>query len=130
MLVVAALEQLFALGALTEIGDLSPLGKQMASFPLDPTFSKILIQSKTFKCTSEAISVISMLSIDPVFFFPYEQREEAAVAKKKFVNYDGDHITLLNVLKAYENIQNNAIWCRDHFINQRSMKQIMVKIVA
>jgi HrpA-like RNA helicase len=44
--VVGALEQLYALEALDETGSLTPLGRQMSHFPVDPTFAKVLIQSK------------------------------------------------------------------------------------
>ncbi len=122
---ISALEQLFALGALDEKGDLTPEGRQMSLFPVDPTFSKVLLYSKKMKCTAEAIDVVSMLSIDPVFFTPNDQRDEASTSKKKFMSFDGDHITLLNVLKAYQEVKGDAEWCHKNFINARSMKQIM-----
>ncbi|RUS21172.1 P-loop containing nucleoside triphosphate hydrolase protein [Endogone sp. FLAS-F59071] len=46
-LVMRALEQLYALGAIgADGGKLTDLGRQMAEFPLDPTFAKVLIQSQ------------------------------------------------------------------------------------
>ncbi|KAJ1330021.1 hypothetical protein BSLG_009809 [Batrachochytrium salamandrivorans] len=122
---VGALETLYALGALDNKGDLTDMGRRMASFPLEPTLSKVLIQSEGFKCTSEAITIVAMLSIDPVFFSPHEKREEAMAAKNKFVSFDGDHITLLNTAKAYLAAKGDATWCADHFISSRSMRQIM-----
>jgi HrpA-like RNA helicase len=44
--VIGALEQLYALEALDDKGKLTPLGKQMSYFPVDPTLAKVLIQSK------------------------------------------------------------------------------------
>ena len=38
-----ALEQLYALGALNDRGELTKLGRRMAEFPLDPMLSKTLI---------------------------------------------------------------------------------------
>lgn len=84
-------------------------GRKMAEFPLDPPFAKVLIQSKVknllsvtrpamfwcscilqaYKCTREVLSIIAMLSIDPIFFSPHDKREAATAAKKKFVNFDG-----------------------------------------
>ncbi|KAJ3027678.1 putative ATP-dependent RNA helicase dhr2, partial [Rhizophlyctis rosea] len=122
---VRALEQLYALGALDDTGRLSPLGKQMALFPLDPPYSKVLISSKKYKCTQEAIGVISMLSVDPIFFAPAERREEARERKGKFVNYDGDHITLLNVLKGYLGVKGDKGWCEENFISARGMRSVM-----
>lgn len=40
---IRALEQLYALGALNDEGDLTKLGRRMAEFPLDPMLSKSVI---------------------------------------------------------------------------------------
>ncbi|KAJ3354224.1 putative ATP-dependent RNA helicase dhx33 [Kappamyces sp. JEL0680] len=122
---VGALEQLYALGALDDKGLLTPAGRQMSLFPVDPTFSKVLIQSKSLKCTQEAIDIVSMLSVDPVFFTPNDKRDEVALTKKRFMSFDGDHVTLLNVLRAYQEVSGDPDWCQSHFVNARSMKQIM-----
>ncbi|KAG1469503.1 hypothetical protein G6F56_003220 [Rhizopus delemar] len=122
---VRALEELYALGAINDQGQLSELGKQMAEFPLDPMYSKVLIQSKEYECTSEAIAIISLLSVDSVFFSPSDKREQAAEARKKFLHPDGDHLTLLNVLKSYWEVKGDLEWCRDNFINNRNMKVAM-----
>jgi hypothetical protein len=66
-----------------------------------------------------------MLSVDTIFFSPNDKREEANQAKKKFMNYDGDHITLLNVMNEYQSVDGLAQWCQDHFINARTMRQVM-----
>ncbi|KAJ3272638.1 putative ATP-dependent RNA helicase dhx33 [Terramyces sp. JEL0728] len=116
---VGALEQLFALGALNDQGELTDIGRQMSWFPTDPTFAK------KYKCTKEAIDLISMLSVDSLFFSPTDKRDEAQASKKIFMSYEGDHITLLNVMKAYESTKGDAQWCHDHFISARSMKNIM-----
>jgi pre-mRNA-splicing factor ATP-dependent RNA helicase DHX16 len=47
---IRALEQLYALGALNDEGDLTKLGRRMAEFPLDPMLSKAVIQAETYKC--------------------------------------------------------------------------------
>ena len=87
--VVGALETLYSLGALTDKGTLSPLGRQMSGFPLEPVFAKILIESQKHECVYEIGSIIAMLSIEPVFYAPRNKREEAQEAKKKFISFDG-----------------------------------------
>ncbi|KAI8997091.1 P-loop containing nucleoside triphosphate hydrolase protein [Pilobolus umbonatus] len=122
---IRALEELYALGAIQDKGELSDLGKQMAEFPLDPTYSKVLIQSKEYGCSLEVIAIISLLSVDSIFYTPSGKREEAAEARKKFLHPDGDHLTLLNVLKSYWEVKGDLEWCRDNFINNRNMKVAM-----
>lgn len=51
------MEQLHALGALksTEGVELTQLGKNMAKFPLDPRFSKLLLSAPDFDCLEEVL---------------------------------------------------------------------------
>ncbi|KAJ3414817.1 putative ATP-dependent RNA helicase dhr2, partial [Chytridiales sp. JEL 0842] len=120
--IIRALEHLYALKALGNDGSLTEEGKKMAQFPIDPSLAKVLLYSKTLKCTAEVISIISLLSVENVFFSPHDKREQAAEAKKKFVNYDGDHITLLNVMRGYEAVNGDVEWCNQNFINHRAMR--------
>ena len=52
-----ALEQLYALGALNDKGELTKLGRRMAEFPLDPMLSKALLASEQYKvnCSSGSL---------------------------------------------------------------------------
>ena len=49
-----ALEQLYALGALNDRGELTKLGRRMAEFPLDPMLAKMVIASEAYKVRSFA----------------------------------------------------------------------------
>ena len=49
-MLVRALEQLYALGALNDLGDLTKLGRQMAELPMDPMLSKTLVSSEKYRC--------------------------------------------------------------------------------
>ena len=57
-----ALEQLYALGALNDRGELTKLGRRMAEFPCDPQMAKSIIIADKYGCVAEAISVGAMLS--------------------------------------------------------------------
>lgn len=46
-----ALEQLYALGALNDHGELTKLGRRMAEFPLDPMLAKMVIASGEMEVT-------------------------------------------------------------------------------
>jgi HrpA-like RNA helicase len=43
---ILALEHLYSLNALDNKGELTQLGRDMSSFPLEPRFAKILLESK------------------------------------------------------------------------------------
>ncbi|KAK1627176.1 hypothetical protein QYE76_001491 [Lolium multiflorum] len=136
--ILKSLEQLILLGALTDDYKLSdPVGKQMARLPLDPMYSKALIVSSEFKCLEEMLIVVSMLSVESIFFTPREKLEEARAARKTFESSEGDHITLVNVYRAAaecleksknanakEKTMEKALnrWCWENFINYRSLR--------
>jgi pre-mRNA-splicing factor ATP-dependent RNA helicase DHX38/PRP16 len=42
----------------------------MVEFPLDPPLSKMLIKSCEFNCSSEILTIVSMLSVPSIFFRP------------------------------------------------------------
>ncbi|KAI8060772.1 P-loop containing nucleoside triphosphate hydrolase protein [Gongronella butleri] len=119
---VRALEELYSLQAIDDKGHLTELGKRMAAFPLDPTFAKVILQSAEYGCTKEALAIVSLLSVDSIFFTPSDKREQAAEARRKFLHPDGDHLTFLNVLQAYWEVKGDVAWCKDHFINVRNVK--------
>ncbi len=57
---VKALEQLYALGALNDMGDLTKLGRRMAEFPIDPMLSKTLIAAEKYNCTEEVLISVTV----------------------------------------------------------------------
>eukprot|EP01125_Pyxidicula_operculata_P005016 TRINITY_DN1847_c1_g1_i1.p1 TRINITY_DN1847_c1_g1~~TRINITY_DN1847_c1_g1_i1.p1 ORF type:complete len:852 (-),score=290.12 TRINITY_DN1847_c1_g1_i1:6-2561(-) len=59
-----ALSDLWLLGALNKDGTISELGKKMSMFPLEPTFSKVLILSREFNCSVETLIITAMLSVE------------------------------------------------------------------
>lgn len=65
---IAAMEQLHALSALDDEGLLTRLGRRMAEFPLEPMLSKVLIMSVELQCAEEALTIVSMLSVQNVFY--------------------------------------------------------------
>ncbi|KAJ3105221.1 putative ATP-dependent RNA helicase dhx33 [Phlyctochytrium planicorne] len=106
---------------------MAKLRKLMSKFPIEPSFAKVLIKSKDFGCTAEVISIIAALSVEAIFFSPHNKREEAFEAKTKFINYDGDHVTLLNVMKTYLTMSADKDWCSQNFLNARALKQASVE---
>ncbi|KAG0469553.1 hypothetical protein HPP92_016253 [Vanilla planifolia] len=138
MAIVKSIEQLYLLGALTDDYKLSdPIGFQMARFPLDPIYSKALILSGEFRCLEEMLIVVAMLSVETIFYSPREKLEEARTVWKRFSSPDGDHVMLVRIFRAaaefMEKIRAESSkakkidkslhkWCRENFINCRSLK--------
>ncbi|KAK9838275.1 hypothetical protein WJX81_001973 [Elliptochloris bilobata] len=121
-----ALEQLLALGALDADGRLTqPLGRRMARLPVDPAFAKVLLAGAETCCAEEALTVVAMVSTDPVFTNPGQQRDAAAAARRRFVSPLGDHLTLLNVFQAYLLVgkAGRGRWCAEHHVSARALRK-------
>ncbi|XP_062572851.1 ATP-dependent RNA helicase DHX33-like [Saccostrea cucullata] len=122
--IIAAVHQLHNLGAVIKENTikLTPVGRQMAAFPLEPRLGKTLLIAKENNCLEEILTIVSLLSVDSVLVTPQSKREEALAARQKFVSSEGDHVMLLNIYKAYKAVKGNKDWCMENFINQRNMK--------
>uniref|UniRef100_A0A671VM48 RNA helicase n=1 Tax=Sparus aurata TaxID=8175 RepID=A0A671VM48_SPAAU len=116
---VLALEQLYALGALNHLGELTKLGRRMAELPVDPMLSKMILASEQYKCSNEVLTIAAMLSVNnSIFYRPKDKVVHADNARMNFVVPGGDHLVLLNVYT-----QNRRCWCYENFIQFRSMRR-------
>ncbi|CAD7972915.1 unnamed protein product [Amoebophrya sp. A120] len=120
-----ALNHLRNLGALDDSMQMTPFGKLMSEFPLDPNHAKMLLSSATYGCAGEVLSIVAMLSVPLVFHRGKEkEKQEAARAKEQFANMDGDHLQLLEVYNEFQRIkkwEDPERWCRKNFVNFRSL---------
>jgi ATP-dependent RNA helicase DHX8/PRP22 len=54
---IQACKHLYLIGALTETGKITKLGREISKFPIDPAYARCLIASIAFKCTEEMLTV-------------------------------------------------------------------------
>lgn len=116
--------QLWMLGALDNHGELTKLGRDMANFPLDPTMSKMVIESIDDRCSNEVLIIVSMLSGPNVFYRPEGREEESDRERERFYIHDSDHLTLLNVYKQWQRNNESSNWCSLRFINYKLMVKV------
>jgi pre-mRNA-splicing factor ATP-dependent RNA helicase DHX16 len=116
-----ALEQLYALGALNDRGELTKMGRRMAEFPLDPMMSKAVLASEAYGCTAEVLTIVSMLSIgSPVFYRPKDKAMHADNARNNFARGGGgDHMTLMRVYTEWEQTSHSVQWCFENYLQNR-----------
>ncbi|XP_046895351.1 pre-mRNA-splicing factor ATP-dependent RNA helicase DHX16 isoform X2 [Hypomesus transpacificus] len=121
---VLALEQLYALGALNHLGELTKMGRRMAELPVDPMLSKMILASEQYKCSEEVLTIAAMLSVNnSIFYRPKDKVVHADNARMNFVVPGGDHMVLLNVYTQWMESGYSTQWCYENFIQFRSMKR-------
>ncbi|KYO19872.1 hypothetical protein Y1Q_0006834 [Alligator mississippiensis] len=121
---VLALEQLYALGALNHLGELTKMGRKMAELPVDPMLSKMILASEQYKCTEQILSIAAMLSVNnAIFYRPKDKVVHADNARMNFFLPGGDHLVLLNVYTQWVESGYSMQWCYENFIQFRSMKR-------
>jgi pre-mRNA-splicing factor ATP-dependent RNA helicase DHX16 len=120
-----ALEQLYALGALSDRGELTKLGRRMAEFPLDPQLSKSLLAAEAFGVAGSVATVCAMVSAGgAVFYRPKEKAVHADNARKAFARGSkGDHVALLRVYEGWQESGYSAQWCFDSYVQLRTMRR-------
>ncbi|KAG6151723.1 hypothetical protein E4U37_004594 [Claviceps purpurea] len=114
---------LWALGALDNLGELTELGRKMSAFPMDPSLAKLLITAEEYGCTEEMITIVSMLSVPNVFYRPKERQDEADAQREKFWVHESDHLTYLQVYQAWKAHQFSDGWCIKHFLHSKSLRR-------
>ncbi|GBM31022.1 Pre-mRNA-splicing factor ATP-dependent RNA helicase PRP16 [Araneus ventricosus] len=116
--------QLWILGALDNIGNLTSLGRSMIEFPLDPPLSKMLIVSCDMQCSEEILIIVSMLSVPAIFYRPKGREEESDLVREKFQVPESDHLTFLNVYLQWKQHKFSPSWCNEHFIHVKAMRKV------
>ena len=122
-MLIRSLEQLYALGALNDKGELTKIGRQMAEFPTDPMLAKAVLAADKEGCVEEVLSIVAMLGeASALFYRPKDKKLQADAARARFtVKEGGDHLTYLNIWSQWLDSDFSYVWARENFLQQRSL---------
>ncbi len=119
-----ASEELVILGALDRRRNITRLGLQMASLPMDPVVAKMLLDAREFGCLKEMITIAAFLSVPHAIMCPKGLEQKADEMHRQFINEQSDLLTYLNIWLAFKRALFNREWCKTHFLNQRALWEI------
>jgi len=117
------------LGAVSEDGDLTKAGEEMARLPIDPRVARMLIAAHGEDCLSEVLIIASGLSVADPRERPPENQGAADQVHATFRNGHSDFLTLLNLWHFYHDHlrplsrSKRAKACAQHFISERRMRE-------
>ncbi|CAD0030300.1 unnamed protein product [Aureobasidium pullulans] len=122
-MLIRSLEQLYALGALNDKGELTRVGRQMAEFPTDPLLAKAILAADKEGCVEEVLSIVSMLGeASALFYRPKDKKTQADTTRERFTVKDGgDHLTYLNIWNQWVDSDFSQVWAKENFLQQRSL---------
>ncbi len=117
------------LGALDEERRLTPLGRQLARLPVDPTVARMLLEAVKEGALKEVLVIAAGLSIQDPRERPSDAREAAEQMHRRFNDPRSDFLALLNIWKAYhdetEKLSQSALrkFCKSHFLSYVRMRE-------
>ena len=109
--------------------ELTPLGRELARLPVDPTVGRMILQARGEKALREVLVIAAGLSIQDPRERPLDKQQQADAAHRRFVHRDSDFLTLLNIWDAYhdefETMTQAKLrrFCRDHFLSYTRMRE-------
>lgn len=118
------------LGAIDDAGNLTPIGRTMARFPLDPRLSRIIIEARRRKVLNEVLIIVSALNVQDARKRPFGEEEAADRAHQLFADPRSDFLSLLNIWRAFHREVESGLsrtkqkdWCRRHYLSYRIMRE-------
>ena len=108
--------------------ELTDIGKKMSQFPLDPKLSRCILAAESLNCVEDILKIVSVLSVENIFHHNLSnltnnnKRDQAQIIRQKFSSADGDHISLLNVFKAFSANKHSKEWCLENMLDFKNLK--------
>ena len=109
--------------------ELTPVGRELARLPVDPTVGRMILQARTEKALREVLVIAAGLSIQDPRERPMDKQAQADAAHRRFAHPDSDFLTLLNIWETYhdqfETMAQSKLrrFCRDHFLSYTRMRE-------
>lgn len=121
---MAALEHLFALGAIDRERKLTLVGRRMVPYPLSPALARMVVEAATNypDALSDVLLAGAMLSVRSPFTYPSGEEEAAQAAQAKLRHPQGDVMTLVGAYHRWDKAPDRPAFCRRSFIEPDTMQ--------
>ena len=117
------------LGAITPEGEMTQIGRRMATLPVDPRISRMILAAVDEHALPEVLAIAAMLESQDPRERPVEKQQAADEAHRKFLNRDSDFLTILNLWDAWHDKQKSTSqgqvrkWCQQNFLSYMRMRE-------
>ena len=90
------------LGAVSERGKLTGLGRKMARLPIDPKLARIILEAGEHNALTETLVIVSALSVQDPRERPSEKQAQSDQAHARFQHEASDFLSWVNLWKYVE----------------------------
>ncbi len=123
----SAIETLVMLDALNEDNTLTKIGEMMATYPLLPRLSRMLVEAilKYPDVIEETIIAVTFLSTNSPFLLPQGMEMEARKAHHSFRSKYGDFVSYIDLYDSFVNAEHKDEFCDSNFLDLKVMNEIV-----
>lgn len=116
------------LGALSETKELTPLGRRLAKFPVDPRIARMILAGAELGCLRQVLVVAAALNIQDPRERPRELQQKADDLHRRFRDERSDFMGLLRLWEFIEDAQrkgssNLRRACRENFLSYLRIRE-------
>ncbi|MBW6520792.1 MAG: ATP-dependent RNA helicase HrpA [Desulfoarculaceae bacterium] len=118
------------LGAIDDQGKLTSHGRIMATLPIDPCISRIILAAQENNCLREVKVIAAALAIPDPRVRPADRAMEADHAHRHFFHPDSDFLSLLQIWDLFHDVERQTrSWsrlkkfCAGHFLSFQRMRE-------
>ena len=111
------------LGALTEEGELTDIGRRLSKLPLDPKLGRMMLAGADEHCLEEVAIIASALSVPDPRDRPADKQTQADQKHAPFRDEQSDFLSLLKLWTAFREQRDKLSraklrgWCKENFLS-------------
>ena len=121
---------LHELGALDNLNQMTPIGRELAMLPVDPRIGRMILAARDHQCLKEMLVIAAALSIQDPRDRPMDVQAAADTAHKKFADSRSEFLSFLKIWQWFEDavehkqsnrkLQEN---CRSQFLSYLRLRE-------
>src|SRR5690606_1839936 len=120
---------LHELGAFDARGRLTPIGRKLATLPVDPRLGRMVLEAEKNGCVREVMVIAAALSIQDPRERPAEKQQQADEKHRRFADPESDFLTYVNLWNYLQDKQKELSssafrrLCKAEFLNYLRVRE-------
>lgn len=120
---------LLELNAITTERRLTAIGRQMAVLPIDPKYSRMLVEAHRLGCLSDVLIIVAALSIQDPREGSEQNKQLANERHAEYKHPDSDFLSFVNLWNTYETLRQSSSqgelrkYCKKQFLSFMRMRE-------